>query len=249
MEPFAKSDEALVEVTLTKWLGKWLANEKSAVSDATLTRYRQVVADFLDGIGPVADQRLEAVTSEHVLRHREQLESEGRAPATVNFTVKRVLKRGFKAAIDEGIVARNPCATVRLIQDRDKADKHVFSPEQVSKLVEAAEGDWKGLIISAYYTGGRLSDLARLMRSNIDLSQNKKVVRFMQKKTKGRTHKAKVEIPIHEALEEYLLSGPTSGAPNARRFSRSFTASRAVAKAVCRWRSSASWRKQASMPA
>ena len=174
MEPFAKSDEALVEVTLTKWLGKWLANEKSAVSDATLTRYRQVVADFLDGIGPVADQRLEAVTSEHVLRHREQLESEGRAPATVNFTVKRVLKRGFKAAIDEGIVARNPCATVRLIQDRDKTDKHVFSPEQVSKLVEAAEGDWKGLIISAFYTGGRLSDLARLTWSNIDLSQNKK---------------------------------------------------------------------------
>jgi integrase len=29
-------------------------------------------------------------------------------------------------------------------------------------LIEAAEGDWKGLIISAYYTGGRLSDLARL---------------------------------------------------------------------------------------
>ena len=35
----------------------------------------------------------------------------------------------------------------------------------------------------------------------------------MQKKTKGKTPKSKVEIPIHEALEEYLLSGPTSGAP------------------------------------
>ena len=48
-----------------------------------------------------------------------------------------------------------------------------------------------------------------------DLSQNKKVIRFMQKKTKSKTPKSKVEIPIHEALEEYLLSGPTSGAPNA----------------------------------
>jgi integrase len=200
--------------TVREWLDKWLANEKGAVSDATLTRYRQVVADFLSGIGPVANQRLEAVTSEHVLKHREQLESEGRAPATVNFTVKRVLKRAFKAAIDEGIITRNPCATVRLIQDRDKADKHVFSPEQVSKLIEAAEGDWKGLIISAYYTGGRLSDLARLTWSNIDLSPNKKVIRFMQKKTKGKMHRAKVEIPIHEALEEYLLSGPISDASN-----------------------------------
>ena len=201
--------------TVREWLDKWLANEKSAVSEATLTRYRQIVADFLASIGPVGNQRLEAVTSEHVLKHRKQLESEGRAPATVNFTVKRVLKRAFKVAIEEGIITRNPCATVRLIQDRDKVDKGVFLPEQVAKLIESAQGDWKGLIISAYYTGGRLSDLARLTWSNVDLSQNKKVIRFMQKKTKGRTPKAKVEIPIHEALEEYLLLRPISDVPNA----------------------------------
>ncbi len=201
--------------TVREWLDKWLANEKGAVSDATLTRYRQVVTDFLDGLGPLANQRLEAVTSEHVLKHRQQLESEGRAPATVNFTVKRVLKRVFKVAMDDGVITRNPCATVRLIQDRDKAAKHVFLPQQVSKLVETAEGDWKGLIITAYYTGGRLSDLARLTWSNVDLSQNNKVIRFMQKKTKGKTPKSKVEIPIHAALEECLLSGTISDTPNA----------------------------------
>ena len=122
-------------------------NEKGAVSDATLTRYRQVVADFLDGLGPVANQLLEAVTSEHVLKHREQLDSEGLAPATVNFTVKGVLKRAFKVA-NERVTTRNPCATVRLIQDRNKAAKHVFLPQQVSKLIETAEGDWEG---SDYY--------------------------------------------------------------------------------------------------
>jgi integrase len=204
--------------TVREWLDKWLANEESAVSEATLTRYRQVVADFLASIGPVGNQRLETLTSEHVLKHRKQLESEGRAPATVNFTVKRVLKRAFKVAIDEGIITRNPCATVRLIQDRDKVDKGVFLPQQVAKLIESAKGDWKGLIISAYYTGGRLSDLARLTWSNVDLSQNKKVIRFMQKKTKGKTPKAKVEIPIHDALEEYLLSRPISDAPTAPLF-------------------------------
>jgi hypothetical protein len=81
---------------------------------------------------------------------------------------------------------------------------------------------------------------------NIDLSQNKKVIRFMQKKTKGKTPKSKVEIPIHEALEDYLLSGSTSGALT-RRFSQSFTASRVVARAVCRWRSIASWQKLTSI--
>ena len=66
----------------------------------------------------------------------------------------------------------------------------------------------------------------------------------MQKNTKGKTPKAKVEIPIHEALEEYLLSRPISDAPNAP-VSQSFTTSRVAAKAVCRWRSSASWQKLA----
>jgi integrase len=125
------------------------------------------------------------------------------------------MKRAFKVAIDDGIITRNPCATVRLIQDRDKAAKHVFLPQQVAKLIEIAEGDWKGLIITAYYTGGRLSDLARLTWSNVDLSRDKKVIRFTQKKTKGKTPKAKVEIPIHEELEEYFLSRAISETPNA----------------------------------
>jgi hypothetical protein len=34
--------------TVREWLDKWLANEKSAVSDATLTRYRQSRGGFLE---------------------------------------------------------------------------------------------------------------------------------------------------------------------------------------------------------
>ena len=64
------SGKRVHDPTVREWLDKWLANEESAVSEATLTRYRQVVADFLASIGSVGNQRLEAVTSEHVLKHR-----------------------------------------------------------------------------------------------------------------------------------------------------------------------------------
>jgi hypothetical protein len=40
--------------TVREWVGKWLVT----VSDATLTCYRQAVADFLDGIRPVAKSTL-----------------------------------------------------------------------------------------------------------------------------------------------------------------------------------------------
>jgi integrase len=78
--------------------------------------------------------------------------------------------------------------------------------EQISQLVDRAEGEWKGLIFAEYYTGGRLTDLARLPWSNVDLTD--KTITFIQGKVEGKRSKAKVKIPIHPALEEYLLSAP-----------------------------------------
>ena len=65
-------------------------------------------------------------------------------------------------------------------------------------LLEVAEGDWRGLILSGYFTGGRLVDLARLILDDIDLSE--KTITFLQRKTGSS-----VQIPIHQDLYEYLL--------------------------------------------
>ena len=200
--------------TVRQWFERWLESEKSAISQSTLERYQQITRDFLKCIGPVADRRLEMVTSDDVLKFRNQLEDEGRAPLTVNLMIKRVLKRAFRIATEEGLIGRNPCATVRPIRDTGKLEKGTFTPEQIAKLVEHAEGDWKGLILAGYYTGGRLSDLARLKWANVDLF-GEKCIWFVQKKVQGKSRKAKVKIPLHEALEEYLLSRPSSDTPSA----------------------------------
>jgi hypothetical protein len=50
-----------------------------------MTRYRQIVRDFLVYIGPVANRRLENITTDDVLKFREQLESRGLAVTTINF--------------------------------------------------------------------------------------------------------------------------------------------------------------------
>lgn len=199
--------------SVRQWFERWLETEKGAISEGTLVRYKQIVKDFLACIGSVANLRLENITTEDVLKYRKQLEAGGRAPLTVNLTIKRVLKRAFKVAMDEGLISRNPCATVRPIRDTGKVEKGTFSPEQISQLVEHAEGDWKGLILAGYFTGGRLSDLARLKWSNVDLTE--KSITFIQRKVEGKTSKARVKIPIHPVLEEYLLSGPISAAPGA----------------------------------
>jgi integrase len=199
--------------TVRQWFERWLETEKGAISDSTLVRYKQIVKDFLACIGPVANLRLENITTEDVLKYREQLEAGGRAPLTVNLTIKRVLKRAFKVAIGEGLISRNPCATIRPIRDIGTVEKGTFSAEQIAELVEHAEGDWKGLILAGYFTGGRLSDLARLKWSNVDLTE--KTITFVQRKVEGKSPKARVKIPIHPALQEYLVSGAINDSPNA----------------------------------
>ena len=199
--------------SVKQWFERWRESEKPAVSASTLARYKQISDDFLDSIGPAANLRLEMLTTDEVLKFRESLVGKGMAPMTINLSLK-ILKRAFKVALDEGILGRNPVATVRTIRDRDKLEKGTFTPEQVAKLVAHAKGDWKGLILAGYYTGGRLADLARLKWSNVDLGEEKTIT-FFQRKTEGRSSRPRVKIPIHPQLEEHLLAGPMSDKPNA----------------------------------
>ena len=53
--------------------------------------------------------------------------------------------------------------------------------------------------LAGYYTGARLLDLARLTWSNVDLAERS--ISFTQKKTA-----AKLKVPIHPELFDYLLS-------------------------------------------
>src|ERR1700741_3704582 len=147
------------------------------------------------------------------LEFKEHWLSGGRAPRTVNQTIK-ILKCHFKIALEEGLIDRNPIAAVRPIRT-SSAKKDVFSPEQIRQLLEEAEGDWKGLILAGYFTGGRLVDLARLTWGDIDLSE--KTITFVQRKTGSA-----VQVPIHQDLYEYLVELPGSDRPKRPIFSKLF---------------------------
>jgi integrase len=131
----------------------------------------------------------------------------------VNQTIK-ILKRPFKIALEGGLIDRNPVAAVRPIRT-SSAKKGVFGAEQIRQLLEVAVGDWRGLILSGYFTGGRLVDLARLTWGEIDLSD--RIITFVQGKTGSS-----VQIPIHQDLYEYLLRLPGSDRPTKPVFPKLF---------------------------
>ena len=78
------------------------------------------------------------------------------------------------------------------------------APAQVSKLVRAADGDWRGATLLGYYTGARLGDVANMRWEAIDWPN--KVIRFTPSKTKKP-----VAIPLHRDLERELLKNAGIG--------------------------------------
>ena len=63
-----------------EWLERWIRTEKDAVGVRTMTRYEQIVRDFLRAIGDQAAAPLEALSTATFLEFKERWLSEGRHP-------------------------------------------------------------------------------------------------------------------------------------------------------------------------
>jgi integrase len=183
--------------TIREWLDRWLRDEKDAISDGSFERYEQIARNFVESLGPKGGAPLQALSTEDFLRFKEERLKAGLSKRSVNLALK-ILKRPLKIAVDEGRLDRNPAAAVRTMRTR-AARKGVFSPDQIRQLIVAAKGDWKGLILAGYYTGGRLGDLVRLRWESINMVD--RTISFAQKKTENP-----VKIPIHPDLEAHLIT-------------------------------------------
>jgi integrase len=194
--------ESLTVFTVEQWFAHFVGQKKKSRAAATGKRHAQTMRDFIEFLGPKARLNIAAVTSKDIASFRDRRQSLGLAPATVNLDII-ILSAAFNSALRQGHVSVNPCLAIEPLKD-NKQRKHVFTPKQVSALVNAAEGDWKGLILAAFYIGARLSDVANLRWHSIDLVSEIKTIRFHPRKGGGE-----VVTVVHPVLEDFLLSLPT----------------------------------------
>ena len=205
----------LAHPSVADWLDQWIDSRSGAIVGRTKLKYLQVKKDFLEFLGRRRTQKLESIGFKDFLEFRKKLVAEGRAPQTADQLVRKILSSPFTLAVKLGMLSSNPLAHLPPLRST-RATKKTFTPEQITKLVAAAKGDWKGLILAGYFTGARLTDLAKLKWSNVDLVE--KTITFVQRKIEGRGNKADVRIPIHPTLEEHLLSLPGQDNVNAPLF-------------------------------
>jgi integrase len=201
------SGRKLYAPSVGQYFKDWLAGEKPTVSEASYAKKDQAVRLFLESLGDRAFLSLESITEADIIKLRDELLAAGRRAATVNGLVRKVLAQPFRAAQKKGLIRIDPVAGLKAVRG-DPVEKHPFTTEQIQRLFNTAEGDWKGMIAAGFFTGARLGDLANLTWGNIDLFE--RTITFTQKKTG-----AKIKIPITEDLHTHLMTLPLKDNPKA----------------------------------
>jgi len=203
--------ESLSVYTIKGWLDQWLASKEATTSEATHTRYTQVVTDFLKCIGSRrANAPLSSINPTDVLKYRAKLHGEGRSASTVNLTITKILTAPLNAACRQGYIQANPAIGIGSIKAKGaeaKAHREPFTDEEIGVLIEAANGQWKGAIIAGVTTGLRLTDIARLTWGNLDLE---KAILTVETRKTGK----EVVLPLHPDLTDWLAK-QTRGIGNA----------------------------------
>jgi integrase/recombinase XerC len=189
----AGGEETLRAPSVADYLRQWLAGKQARKSVNTGDRYRIAVEKFLTVLGDRQSKPLTALTPYDVERYLNARTKEKLAPRTVVLCVK-IIRTALNAARRQGLITNNPAEAVELPKVRG-VERGTFTSEEVKILVDTAQGEWKTLILLAYYTGARLSDCCRMTWADTDLS----IITYTQAKT-GE----KVTVPLHSDLAAHL---------------------------------------------
>ncbi len=200
--------EGLRTFAVRQWFDHFCKIKVDSQDPDTSAKYEQIKREFLEFLGPKADLNILSITSGDVRAFRAHRKQSGLTATTLNDHLT-ILSSYFNGAWRDHAISNNPCTAVEPARDNlspTKRQKKPFTIEQVKALLdESAEGDWHGLIKVAFYTGARLENCANLRFRNLDFNSEPPVVVFENYSKHGDEH----TVPMHPALEDYLLSVPT----------------------------------------
>ena len=114
-------------------------------------------------------------------------------------------KKAVKAAYKEGYLKINPCENV-VCKRKDSYEKDILSEDEIVKMLETRHDKENPHIRRAFifslFTGVRFCDVKELRYTNIDFTNQ--TLKFEQAKTKNRSSKSVVEMPLRSDILEIV---------------------------------------------
>jgi integrase len=200
------SGNRIIRATFRTYLETWLEAKETATSPATMAFYRKSLSKFVEFLGRRADDPISEITQQDIVAFRNKLVPKV-AAKTANHDLK-ALKMLFKSARRDGVLTENSAEFVDTVRQRATTPKRGFNIEEVRAILGVADDEWRSMVLFGLYTGQRLSDIAAIRWSNLDLPRSE--LRLVTRKT-GKT----LILPIAAPLRRLLESMPATDDPSA----------------------------------
>jgi integrase len=197
--------QRMTEHTLEGWLQTWLDIKRANATAGTLERYKGAVEKFLASLGESRRMGLEQLTTGELVAFQQRERKRGKTAQTVNLDLK-IVAQGIRAAHRRGLMRDNPAAAVEPLRDDGEGSRQPFTAEELQAILSVAEGEgeWKGVIMVALYTGARLTDVVRMKWGAVDLAE--RIIRLRPQKTARSKKSRELVIPILPPLEAWLMA-------------------------------------------
>jgi len=176
------------------------------LSKNTQRTYRAALGDFFESMGAM---HIEEVTRDHIIGYRNYL-MERYAPATVALRLS-VLSQLFEEARLRGIVEENPVKAVKRPRVPSESTTQGLTAKEATALLATCDcATVKGardyaILRLMLYTGLRRSEVVNASWGDLRQERGHWVLCVVGKG--GRLRKAKVQVSVKRALDEYLEMG------------------------------------------
>jgi integrase len=211
----ALTGETVPNATIRDWCKRWLESKALESAPRTHERYEVSLRRFLETLGARADKDLTALRADDLIRFRDQT-AKSLSSASANMDLK-VVRACLYAAQRLDLVNVNVASKVSTLKQRGENKRRAFTLAEVQKVLQRCDeagGEWRGLVLTAVYSGQRLGDIARLTWQQIDLE--KKTISFVTQKTGKR-----LSLSLAKPLQEFFEGLSSTDDPNAPVFPKS----------------------------
>lgn len=201
--------DALPSSTVKDYCESWLKRKELESNERTHERYSTAIAHFLEYAGSKSARDIAHLTVKEVTGLRDHL-AKTLSPNSANYTVK-VLRAMLNQARRDGLLETNEASRVTLIQRVRQFERRPFTLDELKRILNVANEEWRGMVLVGLYTGLRLGDIALLTWANLDLQQQEIIV------TTQKTGRRQV-IPLAKPLLSFCETLSVGDTPNAPLF-------------------------------
>src|SRR5258708_27767519 len=164
--------ETFPSATVRQFIEAWLKSKAPpVVAQSTHDFYRKSTKKVLEFLGTAAELDLSAVTRKMITEFRNQVAQKASAAAT-NHDLKAI-KLIFRSAKRDGYIIEDPTEFVESLPPKTSDDaRRPFTVSEIRSVIDAADKEWKSLVLFGLYTVQRLAELATMRVGTIDVPRN-----------------------------------------------------------------------------